>query len=252
MKNILSKKLFGIVIIVIVIIILPLFIFYNKKNEKYTDLKNALSNTFFYLDKDDYDDLNSISDLCKISLIYDTNYMKSDYVIYEIGKEKIKGYTKQNVDNSIKKILGNSASINFELNDLNSYDSILNDVCMYNDKIINLSYDSDKKVLYNYNPQNKKSKRIIMANWDDDLENLDYLTLNAQALMIVKNEKYDLYKDSKMEYLIGSYNSLNEAKNAARNNFDKSYKYVFKFKKENNNYIWKEFHRKTYNDVIVD
>ena len=70
--------------------------------------------------------------------------------------------------------------------------------------------------------------------------------------MIVKNEKYDLYKDNNMEFLIGSYDSLSKAKSAAWKNIDKSYRYEFKFKKENSNYIWTEFHRKTYKDIIID
>ena len=46
---------------------------------------------------------------------------------------------------------------------------------------------------------------------------------------------------------------LKEAKDAALNNYFKSYKYEFKFYKENDNYIWKKFERnKTSSGIIVD
>ena len=72
--------------------------------------------------------------------------------------------------------------------------------------------------------------------------------------MIVENENdYTLYVDKDMNYPIGNYNTLKEAKDAALNNYFKSYKYEFKFYKENDNYIWKKFERnKTSSGIIVD
>ena len=250
MKLGLRKLIVGIITVIVVIIISIIFINTNKKtNGKYSKLKNALSNTFFYLEHDDYTDISNISDVCKISLIYDTSYIKSDYTVYDSDK-KIKGYTKNNVLKSIKSILGDSATINFDINELNSYDFLSSDKCIYNNKISGLTYDSNKNVLYK--DDSESINRYVVVKWNDEKENSDYLDLKAKALMIVKNEKYDVYKDNNMEFLIGSYDSLSKAKSAALKNIDKSYQYEFKFKKENSNYIWIEFHRKTYKDIIID
>lgn len=251
MKLKLSKLIVVIITIIVVITIATMLInSSNKSNNRYNSIKAALSNTFFYLDFDDYTDINNISDTCKISLIYDTSYMSSDYTLYDSNRKRIKGYTKDNVLKAIKDIIGDNATISFDANELNSYDFLINDKCMYNNKISRLTYDSKKNILYSDGTES--SKRYIVVNWVDEKENGDYLELNAQALMIVKNESYDLYIDNDMKYPIGSYNSLDKAKSAAMKNFNKSYAYEFIFKKENNNYIWTEFHRKTYEDVIMD
>ena len=173
MKLGLRKLIVGIITVIVVIIISIVFINTNKKTGgKYNDLKNTLSNTFFYLDLDDYTDINNISDSCKISLIYDTSYMKSDYTVYDSSK-KIKAYTKNNVLKSIKSILGDSATINFDINELNSYDFLIDDKCMYNNKISGLTYDSNKNVLYKDDLES--TSRYIVVKWVDEKESSDYL-----------------------------------------------------------------------------
>ena len=220
------------IIILCLIIILTLSLLKNNK-DKYMDLKDSLSNTFFYLD-DNYTDMNTISDFCKISLVYDTNYLKMD--------NKIKGYSKNNVLNSLKKILGSNVTVDF--------DNLIKDKCVYNSKVTNLTYNSKDNILYTIGSD--KSNRQVVVTWYYEKENKNSLELKAHALMIVKNDNYDLYIDNDNTYLIGSYNSLNVARKAAKNNMHKSYDYSFILTKEDGNYIWKEFNVFKNDEVFID
>ena len=235
----LKKTLILSISIILCLVIVVFIIILSSKKDKYNNLKNSLSSTFYYLDKS-YDNLNDISDFCKISLVYDTNYLKSDYTVSDAGN-KIKGYTISNVLSSSKKILGDNITIDF--------DNLIKDDCVYNNKVINLTYNSKDKVLYSQG--NDKSNRTIVVDWFYEKEDDNILELKSHALMIVKNDKYDLYVDKNMENLIGSYNTLNEAKKVANDNMFKSYEYVFKFNKVNNNYIWKSFDINKFDDVLV-
>ena len=236
----LKKRLILSISIIICLVIVIFIIIISGKKDKYNNLKDSLSNTFFYLDKS-YNNLNDISDFCKISLVYDTNYLKSDYTVSDAGN-KIKGYTISNALSSIKKILGDNITIDF--------DNLIKDDCIYNNKAINLTYNTKDKVLYSSGLY--KSNRTIVVDWFYEKEDGNTLELKSHALMIVKNDKYDLYVDKNMENLIASYNTLKEAKQAARDNMFKSYEYVFKFNKENNNYIWKSFEINKFDDILVD
>ena len=63
----------------------------------------------------------------------------------------------------------------------------------------------------------------------------------------------NLFVDSDMKELLGSYKSLKEAKKAALEKMNYSYDYEFILEKEENNIIWKSFKRiKLDPDMIVD
>lgn len=230
----------SIIIAVILLMVLLVVSVPRDKSNNYSAIKNSLSNVFYYLDNS-YSNMNDISDYCKVALIYDTNYIDYDYFNYDSFNNKISGYTKNNVVSSLKKILGNDITIDL--------DNLSKDKCMYNNSVINLTYNTRDKALYTYGAE--KSNRTIVVNWNKEEENNSTLELNAQALMIVKNDKYDLYIDSNMEYLIGSYNSLEEAKKSAKDNMNRSYKYIFELEKNKKNYIWKSFKiNKPDNEII--
>ena len=234
MKN---KNIKYIIISIIILIILIFFIILiNNRKDKYSNIKKTISNTFFYLSLDEYDNMNNISDNCKISLLFDMDGFKKDKSV-----QNVKGYSKSNILNSIKKVLGSSATINFSINDFNTYNFLTEDECFYNVNPTTLSYNSTEQVLYRNNTENN---RIIMVNWNKVEANGSIINMNAEALMIVKNEKdYSLFIDKDMNYKIGDYKTLNEAKDAALNNYFRSYKYEFTFNYENGNYIWKKFKR---------
>lgn len=224
------------IILIILIIFIICIVLLNNHKDKYSNIKKTVSNTFFYLSFDEYDDMNNISDNCKISLLFDMDSFKKDKIV-----QNVKGYSKGNILNSVKKILGKSASINFSTNELNTYNFLSDDECTSNVNISNLSYNSTEQVMYRNNTENN---RIIMVNWNKVEANGSIINMSAEALMIVKNEKdYSLYIDKDMNYKIGDYKTLNEAKDAALNNYFRSYKYEFTFNYENGNYIWKKFKR---------
>ena len=244
MKN---KNIKYIVISKIIIIILTfLIILINNRKDKYSNIKKTISNTFFYLSLDEYDSMNNISDNCKISLLFDMDSFKKDKIV-----QNVKGYSKGNILNSVKKILGKSASINFSTNELNTYNFLSDDECTSNVNISNLSYNSTEQVMYRNNTENN---RIIMVNWNKVEANGSIINMNAEALMIVKNEKdYSLFIDKDMNYKIGDYKTLNEAKDAALKNYFRSYKYEFTFNYENGNYVWKKFKRSvTLSDMVIE
>ena len=112
-----KKNKFKILIFVIIILFIVLAIILNRflRKDKYANIKSSLENVFFYLKNDYYNDMNDISDDCKIALIYNTKYLKSDYIFYNANGKKILGYTNSNVLSTLSKIIPN-ATINFNLN----------------------------------------------------------------------------------------------------------------------------------------
>ena len=223
------------IILIILIIFIICIVLLNNHKDKYSNIKKTVSNTFFYLSFDEYDDMNNISDNCKISLLFDMDGFKKDKIV-----QNVKGYSKGNILNSVKKILGKSASINFSTNELTFvFPDIYNEFHNVNPTM--LSYNSTEQVMYRNNTENN---RIIMVNWNKVEANGSIINMSAEALMIVKNEKdYSLFIDKDMNYKIGDYKTLNEAKEAALNNYFRSYKYEFTFNYENGNYVWKKFKR---------
>lgn len=248
-----KKNKFKILIFVIIILFIVLAIILNRflRKDKYANIKSSLENVFFYLKNDYYNDMNDISDDCKIALIYNTKYLKSDYSFYNTNGKKILGYTNSNVLSTLSKIIPN-ATINFNLNINNTYDFLMGNDCIYTSNMRILTYDNESKVFYSNN--NEESNRLLIIKWNniDDADSSN-IKLYASALMIVKDSnKYDLYIDNNLEYLIGSYSSLKKAKSSALKNFNRSYDYIITLERKNNNYIWKSFERKTFNTNIVD
>ena len=241
MKNNFIKYIFFLIIIIIIVI--ASLVIFNIKKDKYSLIKKMISNTFFYLSYDEYTDMNDISDNCKISLLLDYEKFKSDSTLEESG-HKIKGYSKNNILRNIKKTIGKNSSINFSINENDSYDFIDNDECFYNNSVFNLSYNSTNQILYSQNMNTDDIKRVLIK-WNSVETNGNIIQIEADALLLVKNKNdYSLFVDKDMNYKIGDYKTIKEAKRAASNNYIKSNKYNFIFYKKNDDYIWKSFKRK--------
>lgn len=254
MKKFLKNKLITVVFVVVIllIILLAIFIIRKKHDDKIniTDIKDSLANIFYYLPENKYDDMNNISDYCKVALIYDTNYLKNDTKINLDGKRK-KAYSKANVLDSLKKILGKSASINFMSDEKGDYTFLQQDNCYLSNPIVtNLSYDSNKNAIYNldYEDTNKE----LYIKWSDEIVNGNTLILSAQAFVIVKSSnQFQVYVDYQMSDSLGTYESLEKAKEAIEENIYRSYDYKFIFEKENENYIWKSYERIIKSDMTM-
>lgn len=254
MKKFLKNKMLisAVLIVILILIILAIFIIRKKSDDKISvdDIKDSLANVFYYLPEDKYEDMNNISDYCKVALIYDTDYLKSDTKIKLDGKNK-DAYSKANVLDSIKSILGESASINFKSDESGDYSFLQQDNCYLGNPIVtNLSYDSNKNAVYNldYEDINKE----LYIKWADEIVNGDTLTLSAQAFVIVKaNNQYQVYVDYQMSDSLGIYESLEKAKEAIEEKIYRSYDYKFIFEKENENYIWKSFERVMKSNVEI-
>ena len=124
MKKILKyKKTIIISSILILIFVFTLIItkFANNKKDELSELKDAIENIFYYLPDDNYTTMNDLSDTCKLALIYDTKYLKSDYVFYDNNGKENKGYTKNNVLNSLKNIIGEESIIDFNKDNSGEY-----------------------------------------------------------------------------------------------------------------------------------
>lgn len=249
------KKMIIIIVSLIVIIIIALLILmFNKNNSnEYSDIQNSMEHIFYYLDEDNYADMNSISDFCKLSLVYDSDYLSSDEKIYDDKEKVIQAYTKEQVTSSIQSILGKDSNINFQSNEDGSYNFLTPDSCrLGNVNASNLSYDSDKEIIYSNG--NLDSNYYLQVKWSTPHTVGNKITMSAQALMIVKNDNdYSLFVDSSMKELLGTYKSLKEAKKEALKKMDYSYDYEFTLEKEDNNIIWKTFTRTKMNpDTIID
>ena len=116
-------------------------------------------------------------------------------------------------------------------------------------KIITITYDSEKEVVY---PGEKIDDNVtLVVKWINTDKTKDNMTLEAQALMILKSkDKYELYSDNKFMNMIGSFDSLSEAKKAALESYYLSYNYKFTIAKEDGNYIWRTFERTSNNQVV--
>ena len=253
MKSLIKNKkiLIGCIFIIIGILICIFNLFIRQDKDEITKIKEAIEHVFFYLPDNEYDNLNNMSDYCKISMVYDTDYLKNDVYLSKNDYDKtvkssynsVKAYKTSNVLNSIKKILGESATINFNLNDDNDYDFLLEDNCKYgNKKLQILSYNESKKYLYSINDESSNDNNSkLYVKWDEPVYDGDTVTLKAYALLAIKNSEgnYDIYLDNDLSYKIDTISSNISYKIAKL--YDRSFTYEFILKKENNNYIWTNY-----------
>lgn len=243
MKKMLEYKKIIISCLVIIIIILFIFIgikLLSKRKNNVDQLKKTIENVFYYLPDDNYTNMNDISDYCKIALLYNSDYLKSDYTLYDNDGNKIKGYTRNNILTSLKSIIGSDAYIDFNKNKSLDYSFLNQDSCVFaNDFIANISYDENKKIIYSVKKEEQVRKLYI--KWIDQNSETK---LKAKALMAVKTDLgYMLYVDYNMQYLIGEYKNIQELEKDLEKNYLKSYDYEFEIAKNGDEYIWKSYKR---------
>lgn len=245
-KNVLIIS--GIIVFVLIIVICILTVI-NSKQDKYKNIKNSMEKVFFYLDKDEYEKIDEMSDFCKIALIYDSSYMK---------KESSNRYSKDKFMRAIRSILGNDVNFNFNLNELDTYNFLMSDTCLYsNPELGNLSYDSSSKQIYIDNKNNDEkinNSYYLQVSWDKPIENGNLITLRAKALLIEKNDNsYNIYADLEKNESLGEYKSLKEARKYAEKSMYYSVDYEFTLENKNGNLIWKSFKKnKVSSDTIID
>lgn len=251
MKKIICDKkvLIGIVFIVLGIILFFIGIFSNQKKDKITQIEDAIENVFFYLPNTEYNDLNEISDYCKISMVFDTDYLKKDAylskddydTITKSKKNSVKAFKASNVLKSLRNILGDNATINFDLNDDDDYEFLLQDSCKYGNKNLKtLSYNESRKYFYSID-DNEENNSKLYVKWDKPKYDGDTVILTAYALLSIKNNDggYDIYLDSNLHYKIDSINGVVDYKIGKL--YDQSFEYKFTLKKDKDNYIWTKY-----------
>lgn len=250
MKKFVNKKLYIVLIIVLLIALIVSIIFFksNLKKNDYSNIKQSMEKVFFYLPEDEYKSMNKMSDYCKLVFLYSTKYMKN----------RDKEYNKIELMNALKKTIGDKASLNFNINEMDTYDFLVQDECVYGDiELSNISYDSSKKLIFiDNNSKNNKlnNNYIIEAVWNDPIKNGNIIKLSAKALLIEKaDNSYNIFSDMDKTELVGEAKTLNEAKKIAKKSMIYSADYIFELERKDNNIIWKSFKRnKAMSDLIVD
>lgn len=264
MKNILKnkKKLIISICSLIIILIVIFMVINNHKDNKLENAKNAIENVFFFLPNEQYDNLNEISDYCKISLVYGTNYLNKDVLLSKedldtkVKRNGIKAYTKENILNSVKSILGDKISINFEKDENDEYKFLEEDDCRYgNKKLKTLSYNENKGYVYSIDNDDEDNMKLFVK-WENPEIKDDIVTWRAKAFIAIKNADggYDIYADNKLEHKVGEAKE-NKLKSKINDLYLYSKDFIFTLKKVNNKYIWTNYKiiDKFYNDdYIVD
>lgn len=241
-----------IVVLLVGLLVIMKLLSDNNRDSNLLSTKSAIEHVFYYLPEDKYDDMNSISDYCKLALIFDSKFLENDGFIYDDNGSKIPSYSISSIMLSLRKVLGSNVTMDFTSDETGDYNFIKPDNCQFGNLVAsNLSYDSTNKVVYPLDEID--SNRKVYINWTE--ENLDgnQATLYAQALMSVKTDSgYDLYVDFNMTQLIDHYSTLKKLKDSLNENYVLSYNYEFHLEKENENYIWKSFTKNIMNEMIAD
>lgn len=244
------KVLIGIFLIVLGIILFIVGICSDKKKDKIEQMKEAIEHVFFYLPNTKYDDLNQMSDYCKISMVYNTDYLKKDVylskdnydTVVKSSINSVKGYKTSNVLNSVKSILGENATINFDINEDDDYDFLLTDKCRFgNKRLQTLSYNESGKYIYSIDDDSNNNDLKLYVKWDKPEYDGDTVRLTAYALLSIKNSdgNYDIYIDNNLSKKVDTINGSVSYKILKL--YDRSYTYRFTLKKINDNYIWTNF-----------
>lgn len=252
MLNLLKTKnvKFGLLLIIIGVLLCIFGVISNHKKDKIEQIEEAIEHVFFYLPKSEYDDLNEMSDYCKISLVYGTDYLKNDVylskddydTIVNSKKNSVKGYKLSNVLKSVKAILGDNATINFDVNEYEQYQFLLQDNCKFgNNSLETLSYNQFSKYIYSIDDEEKNNDIKLYVKWEKPEFNENEVILTAYALLSIKNSEghYDIYLDGNLSYKLDVIDGNVSYKIGKL--YDKSNKYIFTLKKENDKYIWSSY-----------
>ena len=268
MKNFFKNKIFiiiGICIVVVITIAATLKIF-SKKESKLDLTKKAIENVFFYLPEDKYDDVTGIPDYCKVSLVYGTKFVDNYKIVNkedtseEQKKENNKttrAYSTEDIENGVKKILGDSTSINYNVDSEGDYIFITENGCGYNNKNINvLSYDEESKYITSLDVKNDKVSKVY-TKWIEKENKNNTIVYDVYALEANENSdgSYDIYADKDHENLVTTIEKGKKLTKEVNKLFEeKSNVFVITIEKNNGNYIWKSIEvKKIYeNDIIVD
>lgn len=266
MKKVFEKKyiIISLLCIIFGIILLVCAFVFDTKEDKFDNTLDAIENVFFFLPNDKYVNMNDMSDYCKVSLIYGSKLLKSDIVLdkknydVDIKNGVLKAYSKDNVIKSLKNILGDNASINFDVDEDGEYSFLYEDGCkLANKSIKTLSYSQSSESLFSIDDEiDNKNNIKLFVKWGEPETNDDEIVIHAQALVAVKNGegKYDIYADRELSHLAGTVNK-GDLKYVVKEFYYKSLDYIFNFKLVNGNYIWTNFEviDRLYNDdFIVD
>ena len=255
MKKIINKNNIIVILVFIVGIVMIFIGFnYNSKDSKLSNVREAIENIFFYLPDDNYSDMSSISDYCKINLVYNTKYLKNytllnsnDYSTdVKNSKNVIKSYKMDEVLKGLKSILGKDVTLDYSVDEVGNYKFLMTDSCLNSNKSIGkLSYNEMDKLLFSINNYNSKNVDKLYVKWDKPIYGKDgTIILNAKALLAIKNNNggYDLFADYKLSYLAGSVEGFN-IESKIDSLYSKSFDYKITLKKVDGNYIWTGYER---------
>ena len=243
------------IIVTIIIVILSLTIFLNKsdKRNRLEEMKDSIENIIYYLPSMDKQDVGSISDYCKISLVFGEEYLKNDSYLskedYDTELKKndgnsVKAYKKDNIINALKDILGNDVTINLEPNEEGEYPALEENGCGYNNENMSIiSYNSEKEYIYSIDSDENNNVKIFVKWFDKQIDN-DLIKLSAYALKTVKNEDgtYSVYADSSEDVIVKTI----EADKDIEKEIEEIYAvysnvYEITLKKNNKNYLWIDY-----------
>lgn len=250
-----KKIIISISICIVAIILIIIFVVFKMQKNKQRELdyfKERLSNIFIYLEDKEYTDLNEIPDHCKISLIYGSKYLKEDtYLssddyskeVKKNTKNSIKAYNKDNILKSLKEVLGNNSTINFDSDENGNYDFLMENGCgVLNKDIDTLNYNSDKEYVFSITDEEKNDENIkLFVKWDDEKIEGNTITLNAYALMTRKRAdgSYEVFADGNLTMYAGEIGKDEDLNSSIEKMYvSSSRRYIFKLKKNNNKYSW--------------
>ena len=252
MKNMVKNKkilIGGISAIAVVIlgIAIVLLIKNTIKKDKLKEIQDSIENVFFYLPEEKYDNLNDIPDYCKVSLVYGTDYIKSDAllstddydtVLDKKGDNTTEAYNIETILNAVKKVLGDDSTINFDANEDGDYEFIEENGCGYNNKSIGkLSYNVQNEYIYT---KEQKEIQKVYVKWEEPQIDGDNITLTAYALLPLSNDdgSYTVYANGSLNLVAGTIEAGKNLDEEISNMYNDSLKYVIKLKKNNDDYTW--------------